>query len=37
MYDWLADAADEVTLAHPQNVRAIADARIKADRMTPTL
>jgi transposase len=31
MYDWLAEIADEVVLAHPTKVRAIAEARIKTD------
>ena len=31
MYDWLGEVADDVILAHPQKVRAIADARIKTD------
>ncbi len=31
VYDWLAEIADEVVLAHPTKVRAIADARIKTD------
>ncbi len=31
VYDWLAEIADEVLLAHPAKVRAIADARIKSD------
>ena len=31
VYDWLAEIADEVILAHPAKVRAIADARIKTD------
>jgi len=31
MYDWLAEIADEVVLAHPTKVRAIASARIKTD------
>ena len=31
MYDWLSEVADEVVLAHPLKVRAIADARIKTD------
>ena len=31
MYDWLSNIADEVILAHPQKVRAIADARIGND------
>jgi transposase len=33
MYDWLAEIADEVVLAHPTKVRAIADARIKTDKI----
>ena len=33
MYDWLEDVADEVILAHPQKVRAIAEARIKTDKI----
>lgn len=33
MYDWLAEIADEVVLAHPAKVRAIAEARIKTDRI----
>jgi transposase len=31
VYDWLGEIADEVVLAHPTKVRAIADARIKTD------
>ncbi len=31
MYDWLAEFAEDVVLAHPAKVRAIADARIKTD------
>lgn len=31
LYDWLAEMADEVVLAHPTKVRAIAEARIKTD------
>jgi transposase len=31
MYDWLGEFADDVLLAHPAKVRAIADARIKTD------
>ena len=31
IYDWLDDLVDDVVLAHPQKVRAIADARIKTD------
>ncbi len=33
MYDWLDEIADEVVLAHPGKVRAIADARIKTDKI----
>jgi transposase len=31
VHDWLDEVADEVVLAHPAKVRAIADARIKTD------
>lgn len=33
MYDWLGQVADEVVLAHPLKVRAIAGARIKTDEI----
>ena len=33
MYDWLDDLTDEVVLTHPTKVRAIADARIKTDKI----
>lgn len=33
MYDWLEDMSEEVLLAHPLKVRAIASARIKNDRI----
>ncbi|HXX39049.1 MAG TPA: IS110 family transposase [bacterium] len=33
IFDWLGDIADEVVLAHPLKLRAIADARIKTDRI----
>ena len=33
MYDWLDELADEVVLAHPLKVRAIAEARIKTDEI----
>jgi transposase len=33
IYDWIGEVADEVVLAHPLKVRAIADARIKTDRI----
>jgi hypothetical protein len=33
IYDWLEEVADEVILAHPLKVRAIAEARIKTDKL----
>jgi transposase len=33
LYDWLCEIADEVVLAHPLKVRAIAEARIKTDKL----
>jgi transposase len=33
MYDWLDEVSEEVLLAHPLKVRAIASARIKNDRI----
>ena len=33
LYDWLDEIADDVILAHPAKVRAIADARIKTDKI----
>jgi transposase len=33
IYDWIGEVADEVVLAHPLKVRAIAEARIKNDRL----
>ena len=33
MYDWLDEVVDEVVLAHPTKVRAIAEARIKNDKI----
>ena len=33
LYYWLGEAANEVLLAHPLKVRAIADARIKTDKL----
>lgn len=33
MYDWLDEVADYVVLAHPAKVRAIAEARIKTDKI----
>lgn len=33
MYDWLGEVAEEVLLAHPSKVGAIAEARIKTDKI----
>ena len=33
VYDWLDELVDEVILAHPAKVKAIADARIKTDKI----
>ena len=33
MYDWLEELSEEVVLAHPGKVRAIAEARIKTDKI----
>jgi len=33
VYDWLDEITDDVVLAHPTKVRAIAEARIKNDRL----
>lgn len=33
MYDWLEEELDEVTLAHPTKVKAIAEAKIKTDKI----
>jgi transposase len=33
VYDWLDEISDHVTLAHPAKVRAIAEARIKTDKI----
>jgi len=33
MYDWLDEVSQEVILAHPAKVRAIAEARIKTDKI----
>lgn len=33
IYDWLDEVADDVVLAHPGKVRAIAEARIKTDKI----
>ncbi len=37
MYDWLDDICDDVVLAHPLKVKAIADARIKTDKIDATV
>lgn len=33
MYDWLEEELDEVMLAHPRKVKAIAEAKIKTDKI----
>ncbi|MBZ5653446.1 MAG: IS110 family transposase, partial [Acidobacteriia bacterium] len=33
MHDWLEGLVDEVHLAHPQKVKAIAEAKIKTDKI----
>ena len=33
VYDWLQEVSEEVVLAHPDKVRAIAEARIKTDKI----
>src|SRR5215210_7831547 len=33
IYDWIGEVAEEVLLAHPLKVRAIADAKIKTDKL----
>jgi transposase len=37
MYDWLDDICDDVGLAHPLKVKAIADAKIKTDKIDATV
>ena len=37
IYDWLDDICDEVVLAHPLKVKAIADAKIKTDKIDATV
>lgn len=34
VYDWLEEILDDVALAHPLKVRAIAEARIKTDKIS---
>jgi len=36
MHDWLEDLTGQVTLAHPLKVRAIAEAKIKTDKLDAT-
>lgn len=37
MYDWLDELCDEVVLAHPAKVKAIAEAKIKTDKIDATI
>jgi transposase len=37
MYDWLDNICDDVVLAHPLKVKAIADAKIKTDKIDATV
>lgn len=37
MYNWLDDICDDVVLAHPLKVKAIADAKIKTDKIDATV
>lgn len=37
MHGWLEEALDEVTLAHPMKVKAIAEAKIKTDKIDATI
>jgi transposase len=37
IYDWIGEVAEEVVLAHPLKVRAIAEARIKNDKLDPEM
>jgi transposase len=36
MFDWLDEIVDEVVLAHPLKVKAIAEAKIKTDKIDAT-
>ncbi|HEC03810.1 MAG TPA: IS110 family transposase [Phycisphaerales bacterium] len=36
MHDWLEELVDQVTLAHPLKVRAIAEAKVKTDKIDAT-
>src|SRR5579884_2051243 len=37
MFDWLDEIVDEVVLAHPLKVKAIAEAKIKTDKIDATI
>ena len=37
MHDWLEEEVDEVKLAHPKKVKAIAEAKIKTDKIDATI
>ncbi len=37
IYDWLDDICDDVVLAHPLKVKAIADAKVKTDKIDATV
>ena len=37
IYDWMEEILDEVTLAHPLKVKAIAEARIKTDKISANI
>ena len=37
MYDWLEEVCDEVILANPLKVKAIAEAKIKTDKIDATI
>jgi len=37
MFDWLDELVDEVVLAHPLKVKAIAEAKIKTDKLDATI
>jgi transposase len=37
MFDWLEEICDEVVLAHPLKVKAIAETKIKTDKIDATV
>ena len=37
MHDWLEELSDSVTLAHPRKLKAIAEAKIKTDKIDATI